>query len=83
MLIVYGAYTALTDGVGKAWISDLLPAQAMGTGLGLYQGIVGACSLVAGIWAGLAWGADGSVPLLISGAIVALIAPVVAVVKFP
>lgn len=83
LLIIYGAYTALTDGVGKAWISDLLPAGTLGTGLGLYQGIVGACSLVAGIWAGLAWGADGRVPLLISGAIVALLAPLLAVMKFP
>jgi MFS family permease len=83
LLIIYGAYTALTDGVGKAWVADLLPAGTLGTGLGLYQGVVGACSLVAGIWAGLAWGSDGHVPLLISGAIVAVLAPALAVMKFP
>src|SRR3954468_22810175 len=49
LLLVYGAYTALTDGVGKAWVADLLPARAMGTGLGLYQGLAGGCALVAGI----------------------------------
>ncbi len=74
LLPVYGAYTALTDGVGKAWIADLLPAHAMGTGLGLYQGLTGGCALIAGIWAGLAWGGDGRVPLLVSGAGVAVIA---------
>jgi MFS family permease len=83
LLLIYGAYTALTDGVGKAWVADLLPARAIGSGLGYYQGIVGACSLVAGVWAGLAWGADGSLPLLVSGAAVGLLAPVVAVTKFP
>jgi MFS family permease len=78
LLPLYGAYTALTDGVGKAWISDLLPDTAMGTGLGLYQGITGAGAVVAGVWAGLAWGADGSLPLLISGCAAAGLALLVA-----
>jgi len=70
LLAVYGAYAALTDGVGKAWICDLLPPESMGAGLGFYQGIVGAASLIAGIWAGLAWGEDGRLPFLISGSVV-------------
>jgi hypothetical protein len=32
--------------------------------------------LIAGIWAGLAWGADGRVPLLVSGTAGAIIAAV-------
>jgi ribosome biogenesis GTPase A len=79
LLPLYGAYTALTDGVGKAWVSDLLPERAMGTGLGYFQGITGGCALVAGIWAGLAWGDGGSTPLIVSGAIAALVAVFVAV----
>ncbi len=67
LLPLYGAYTALTDGVGKAWISDLVPDTALGTGLGTFQGVLGGCTLIASIWAGLAWGGDGHVPLLISG----------------
>jgi MFS family permease len=74
LLPVYGAYTALTDGVGKAWVADLLPARAMGTGLGLYQGITGGCALVASIWAGLAWNGNGRLPLQVSGAVVAALA---------
>jgi MFS family permease len=34
-LPVYGAYTAATDGVSRAWVSDLLPVARVGTGLGL------------------------------------------------
>ena len=71
LLAVYGAFTALTDGVGKAWITDLLPAERHGSGLGLYQGVIGAGSLVAGIWAGLAWHGNGRLPLLVSGTVVA------------
>ena len=67
LLPVYGGYTALTDGVGKAWVADLLPDAGVGTGLGLYQGLTGGAALVAGIWAGLAWGGTGRVPLLLSG----------------
>lgn len=74
LLPVYGAYTALTDGVGKAWVADLLPDHAMGTGLGLFQGVTGGCALVAGIWAGLAWGGDGRLPLQLSGAVVGVLA---------
>jgi MFS family permease len=74
LLPLYGAYTALTDGVGKAWIADLLPAHAMGTGLGLYQGITGGCALLASVWAGLAWGGNGRVPLIVSGAVVGVLA---------
>ncbi len=74
LLAGYGAFTALTDGVGKAWITDLLPSDRHGSGLGLYQGVVGAGSLVAGVWAGLAWHGNGRVPLLISGSVVAALA---------
>jgi MFS family permease len=73
LLPLYGAYTALTDGVARAWVADLLPDQALGTGIGAYQGITGACALVAGVWAGLAWGSDGRLPLLVSGGGVALL----------
>jgi len=76
LLAVYGAFTALTDGVGKAWITDLLPADRHGSGLGLYQGVIGGGSLVAGVWAGLAWHGNGRIPLVISGAVVAALAVV-------
>ncbi len=79
LLGIYGAFTALTDGVGKAWITDLLPPDRHGSGLGLYQGVVGAGSLVAGVWAGLAWHGNGRIPLVISGAVVAVLAVVLLV----
>ena len=78
LLPLYGAYTALTDGVGKAWVSDLLPERALGSGLGLYQALTGAGALIAGVWAGLAWGTGGTLPLLVAGGCAALLVPVVA-----
>src|SRR3954451_15884706 len=81
LLPLYGAYTALTDGVAKAWVADLLPAPVMGTGLGAFQAITGGCALVAGIWAGLAWGHDGSTPLVIAGVVAAAMAVVIALTR--
>ncbi len=74
LLTAYGAYTALTDGVGKAWISTLVPNRVQGSAQGAFQGMTGAGVLVAGTWAGLAWGDAGQLPLLVAGAVGALFA---------
>lgn len=74
LFAVYGGYWALTDGVGRAWVADMSPRELQGTGLGLYQCVIGVCVLVAGIWAGLAWGANGRVPLIVSGSAVFVLA---------
>jgi len=79
LLPLYGAYTAFTDGVGKAWISDLLPRERLGTGLGYFQGIAGGAALLASTWAGLAWGAGGRLPLIVSGVVVGCLALALAV----
>jgi hypothetical protein len=55
----------------------MLPQQAMGTGLGAYQGLTGLGAVAAGVWAGLAWGGDGTTPLIVSGIAAALLAPAV------
>lgn len=78
LLPLYGSYTALTDGVGKAWIADLVPDAAVGSGLGYYQGLAGGAALVAGVWAGLAWGRAGRLPLVVSGTVTAALAVVLA-----
>ncbi|MFF5016695.1 MFS transporter [Streptomyces sp. NPDC001165] len=67
VLPLYGGFAACTDGVGKAWISTLVPDRQQGSAQGLYQGAIGAAILLAGLWAGLAWGTMGQVPLLVSG----------------
>jgi len=73
---VYGVYTALTDGVSRAWVADLAPNAQRGTALGLHAAVTGVGLLVAGVWAGLAWGGTGHVPFLVSGAVVAVLAVV-------
>ncbi|MBU3705544.1 MAG: MFS transporter [Mycobacterium sp.] len=66
---VYGLFAACTDGVGKAWVSSLAGDANQATAQGVFQGGSGIAILIAGVWAGLLWGADGRLPLLISGAV--------------
>jgi MFS family permease len=69
ILPLYGGFAACTDGVGKAWVSSLAPKELQGSTQGLFQAVTGGAILVAGPWAGLAWGSDGRTPLLISGTV--------------
>lgn len=66
---VCGLFTACTDGVGKAWISVLVPDERASSAQGVFQGLSGLAMLIAGIWAGLLWGDDGGLPLVIAGAV--------------
>ena len=70
----YGVFTACYDGVGKAWISGLLPADLQSSGQGVFQGLSGFAILIAGLWAGFLWGAAGELPLLVSGGVGAMFA---------
>jgi MFS family permease len=65
----YGLFAACTDGVGKAWVSSMVGTDRQATAQGVFQGGSGLAILLAGVWAGLLWGADGHVPLLISGVV--------------
>jgi MFS family permease len=67
LIAVYGLFTGCTDGVGKAWISSLVGADVQASAQGVFQGASGFAVLAAGLWAGFLWGADGRLPLLISG----------------
>ena len=72
----YGLFTACTDGVGKAWISSLVGSDRQAGAQGVFQGASGLAVLVAGLWAGFLWGADGRLPLLVSGVVGACFAAV-------
>ena len=51
----YGIYYGIADGVGKAYVADLVPAERRGTAYGYYNGLVGLFILPASILAGLLW----------------------------
>jgi len=55
LFALYGLYIALTDGVTKAYITDLVPATQRGGALGLYAATTGLMALVSSVLAGLLW----------------------------
>jgi len=52
---IYGMYMALTEGVGKAYISNLVPQEKTGMAFGVYQTTIGLCTFFASLIAGLLW----------------------------
>ena len=68
LFVVYGAYIAFTDGIGKAYVADLVPQARRGTALGLYTASTGAMLLFSSIIGGALWDVFGPASTFIFGA---------------
>ena len=55
LFAIYGAYIALTDGVARALVVDMVPEARKATAIGLYNTVTGVMVLVASVTAGLLW----------------------------
>ena len=55
LFAIYGLYIALTDGVSRALISDLAPAESRASALGIHGMLTGLATLFASVMAGLLW----------------------------
>lgn len=69
----YGIYMALTEGVGKAYISSLVPDEKTATAFGIYQTSVGLCTFLASFFAGLLWTYAGVRAPFIFGSVTAVV----------
>lgn len=74
LMAAYGAYMALTDGVGKALIADHAPRERRGAAMGLYYALTGLTTLGASLLAGFLWDRSGSAAPFLVGAGFALVA---------
>ncbi len=83
LFIVYGAYIALTDGIGKAYVSDLVPAERRGTAMGLYNASTGIMLLLSSTLGGALWHFIGPGATFAFGAITASLAAVALLVISP
>ncbi len=59
LFIVYGAYIAFTEGVGKAYVADLVPKERRGTAMGLYNACTGVMLLLSSVIGGALWDVFG------------------------
>jgi MFS family permease len=82
LMLVYGVYYGLTEGVAKAFVADLVPAERRGSAYGIFHAAIGLTALPASLLAGVLWqgvgtwtGWGASAPFLF-GACMALLAAV-------
>jgi MFS family permease len=60
LFFVYGTYSAATEGIIKAWISNIAQNVNTATAIGFYTSFESICALLASIIAGVLWGSFGS-----------------------
>lgn len=73
LFMLYGFYSALTDGSQKAMISDIVSKDLKGTGFGIYHAVLGITLLPASLIAGLLYDKVNSNAPFYFGSIMALI----------
>jgi MFS family permease len=59
LFLLYGAYYAATEGVARAFVSDIVPTARRGTALGWFNGLTGAATLPANLVGAWLWGQFG------------------------
>ena len=55
IFLSYGLYFGLTEGVEKAWVADMAPADGRGTAFGIYNAALGIGSFAASLLFGVIW----------------------------
>ncbi|MCX7959610.1 MAG: MFS transporter, partial [Deltaproteobacteria bacterium] len=73
LFCIYGFYYALTEGVEKAFVADLVSEEKRGTAYGMYNFIVGILALPSSLICGLLWQNFGSLYALGFGALLAVV----------
>jgi MFS family permease len=61
LFFLYGLYSAATEGISKAWISNISDKKDTATAIGTYSAFQSVCTMLASSFAGLIWynfGAD-------------------------
>jgi MFS family permease len=71
---LYGVYMALTEGISKAYITQISYKAHLATSFGAYQTLIGICTFFSSLIAGLLWTRFGPSVPFIFGAVMALIA---------
>lgn len=55
LFFVYGLFSAATEGISKAWISNITPKKDTATAIGTFTGFQSICAMLASSFTGLIW----------------------------
>jgi MFS family permease len=78
LFFIYGFYYGLAEGTERAWVADLVEESKRGTAYGVYHFCIGMAALPASLLMGLIWKAIGVRWAFSFGAVMALIAALLA-----
>jgi MFS family permease len=73
MFVLYGCYAAATEGIAKAWISNIVPKEETATAIGTFEGFRNLSAMMASFIAGLLWQQFGAAATFLSSAIVTIL----------
>lgn len=65
LFFLYGIYAAATEGVAKAWISNIVDTKDTATAIGTFSGFQSICMLIASSLTGVIWYRYGSAAALL------------------
>ena len=72
LFAVYGIYYGMVEGVGKAFVADLVGPEKRGTAYGLYNGVLSLMLLPASVIAGALWSISPSATFYFGGGLALL-----------
>ncbi|MCX5816606.1 MAG: MFS transporter [Proteobacteria bacterium] len=73
LFFLYGIYGAATEGISKAWISNITDKKDTATAIGTYSGFQSVCTMLASSLAGLIWYQFGATATFITTGIATLL----------
>lgn len=73
LFFLYGLYAAATDGIARAWITNLADPAKTATAIGFYTSCESVCTLLASTIAGFIWASYGPAPTFALTAVVAVV----------
>jgi len=73
LFFIYGLYAAASEGISKAWISNISDKKDTATAIGTYSAFQSICTMLASTLAGLIWFHFGAAPTFIITSIVTVI----------
>jgi MFS family permease len=72
LFLIYGMYAAATEGIAKAWITNICEKEKTATAIGTYTAFQSIATLIASSLAGIIWYSFGPTAVFMTSAIVAI-----------
>lgn len=69
LFFLYGIYASATEGISKAWISNITEKKDTATAIGTFSGLQSICTMLASSLAGLIWFQFGSTATFLTTAV--------------